>query len=94
MDQRLRLAEDITGEDISDNRAKSVLIGILDPLTRQHTAMHQGQKTSYQEFKKIVLEFANNTGTNKDAMQVGRVEQDKESEYDSSSGWEPEYEEA
>ena len=68
----MKIAEEVTGEVIHESHAKSVLIGIIDPLTRQHTAMHQGGKTSYEDFKKIVLEFANNTA-GPDAMQIGRV---------------------
>ena len=44
----------------------------MDPVTRQHTAMNHSK--SYEAFKKIVQEFANNSTTGQEAMQIGRVE--------------------
>ena len=43
------MVEEVTGELISDNHAKSVLVGILDPMTRQHTAMHHEGKHGARE---------------------------------------------
>ncbi len=37
MDARAKVVEDITGKPVDDNHAKSVLIGLMDPTTRQHT---------------------------------------------------------
>eukprot|EP00973_Karenia_brevis_P037993 5238971-Karenia_brevis.AAC.1 len=59
--------------DINDSHERSVLIGILDPETRKHTAMHQGQLTPLHEFKKIIMEFTNAVSTS-DPMQLGRTE--------------------
>ena len=50
IEQKIRMIEDITGEEISDNHAKSVLIGILDPMTGQHTAREQGSEVSFEKF--------------------------------------------
>ena len=52
--------------------ARSVLVGILDLVSRQHTAMNRSK--SYEAFKKIVQEFANNWTTGEEAMKIGRVE--------------------
>ena len=79
MEQRIKVVEDITGEDVSENHAKSILVGILDPTTRQHTAMHHGSKTTCDELKKVVLEFINNvTRRDDNAMQVGRISLEEE----------------
>ena len=79
IEQKIRIIEDITGEVITDNHAKSVLIGVLDPMTRQHTAMHQGTEVKFEKFKQAVMEFANNA-QGQDAMQIGRVEGEGEGE--------------
>ena len=79
MEQKIKLVEEITGEDVSDNHAKSVLVGILDPTTRQHTAMHHGSKTTCDQLKRVVLEFVNNVSRKDDcAMQVGRISTEEE----------------
>ena len=52
--------------------ARSVLVGILDHVTRQHTTMNHSK--SYEALKEIVQEFANNSTTGQEAMQIGRVE--------------------
>ena len=79
MEQKIKLVEEITGEDVSDNHAKSVLVGILDPTTRQHTAMHHGSKTTCDQLKRVVLEFVNNVSRKDDsAMQVGRISVEEE----------------
>ena len=49
MERRIKLVEDITGEEISENHIKSVLVGILDPVTRQHNAMYHGSKMSWEQ---------------------------------------------
>ena len=38
MDRRLKLIRDLTHEGVSDVHTRSVLIGLLDPMTRQHAA--------------------------------------------------------
>ena len=82
MERRIKLVEDVTDEQISENHAKSVLVGILDPMTRQHTAMHHGKKSTCEQLKKVVLEFVNNVTPRKDdsAMQVGRVTEEEADE--------------
>ena len=52
--------------------ARSVLVGILDPVTRQHIAMNHSK--SYEAITTIVQEFASNSTTGQEAMQIGRVE--------------------
>ena len=72
MERKMRLAEEFCGT-ITDNHAKSVLAGILDKATKQHTSNFQGSQHTFQAFKNAVLEFANSTGS-VDAMQIGRAE--------------------
>ena len=57
MDKRMKMIADITTEQISEIHKKSVLIGILDPMTRQHTAMLHGE--GFEVLAQKVLEFAN-----------------------------------
>lgn len=72
--RKMKNIEDITGEKISESHAKSVMIGVLDAVTRQHTAMYQGASTGTMSFMRKVLEFVNSiTGTNPDAMQIGSL---------------------
>lgn len=73
LERRIKVAEDVTGELISENHTKSILVGILDPLTRQHTAMHHGVTATFEQLKRVILEFINNVSRQEDAMQVGRV---------------------
>ena len=47
----MKKVEDITDIPVDDNHAKSILIGILDPTTRQHTAMKHGQNVKFEELK-------------------------------------------
>ena len=75
LERKVKTVEDITGEEVSDGHIKSVLVGILDPMTKQHTAMHHGCKHTAEDLKRVVLEFVNNVagvaGMGGDAMQVG-----------------------
>ena len=57
MDRKLKLIRDLTHEGVSDVHARSVLIGLLDPMTRQHTAYKQGE--AFESFRNAVLEFTN-----------------------------------
>ena len=74
MEKRMKMIVDITDAPISDIHAKSVLIGILDPMTRQHTTMWHA--SSYEELQQKVVEFANNaTASSGPApMQLDRME--------------------
>ena len=71
MERKMKLVEDVTGQELSEMHARSVLVGILDPMTRQHTAMSHGK--TFDQLKKIVQEFANNSVTSPEAMQIGRL---------------------
>ena len=46
-------------ERVGKMHMHSVLICILDPLARQHTALSHG--LAYEALKKVILEFANNS---------------------------------
>ena len=54
IDRKMKLVDDVTGEEVSEMHARSVLVGILDPVTRQHT-LHE--LLSHEALKKIVQEF-------------------------------------
>ena len=58
MDEKKNMVEEMTGSPVGEQHAKSILLGILDPITRQNTAASQGKET-YEGLKKIVLEFVN-----------------------------------
>ena len=75
LERRVKMAEDVTKNTMDDNHLKSILVALLDPLTRQHTTMHQGADTTYDMLKRYVLEFANNVTVRCEAtaMQIGRV---------------------
>ena len=47
METKIKAVEDITGEVVSSAHAKGVLVGIMDPITRQHTAMQQGERFDF-----------------------------------------------
>ena len=51
----MKMVRDLTEQCICDMHARSVLIGILDPQTRQHTAYKQADP--FEQFKNSVLEF-------------------------------------
>ena len=72
MDGKMKLVEDVTREGVSEMHARSILVGILDPVSRHHTAINHSK--SYEALKKIALDFANNSTTGQEAMRIGRVE--------------------
>ena len=78
LEPRTGVVRDLTEQDVSDMHARSVLTGILDPQTRQHTAYRQADPF---EHKNSVFEFVNAAGSSQgelkksDPMQVGRVEE-------------------
>ena len=83
LEQKIKTVRDITGEEVGEMHAHSVLIGILDPLTRSNTAMSHGLK--YEQLKKLIIQFANNataTGavnnkqsvTNSNDMNIGSLD--------------------
>ena len=57
LDRKMKLIRELTHEGVSDVHAKFILIGILDPMTRQHTAYKQSDW--FEAFKDAVLEFTN-----------------------------------
>ena len=79
LERRVRVAEDVTGDTLGDSHLKSILASILDPTTRAHTSAFQGVSTSYQELKRVVLEFVNNNITSKvdqsEPMNIGKCEE-------------------
>lgn len=60
LERRIRITEEVTGQPLDDNHAKSILAAVLDPTTRAHTTTLLGVNTSYQALKRGVLEFAAN----------------------------------
>ena len=80
MDRRMKILEDVTREPVPSMMAKAVLIGILDPITRQHTAIVHALQ--YDKLKPSVIEFAsnaiNNSGDAEKATQVDRFETQKD----------------
>ena len=76
MEKRIKVVEEITMSTISDDHAKSILIGIIDPITRQHTARDHGKP--FENLKRAIKEFVNNAdprGTSKNtSMDIGAVE--------------------
>lgn len=72
MEERMKLIEDITGKAVDEDHAKSILIGVMDPITRQHTAMNHGVSVTFDKLKNLVLTFANNV-RGAEPMQIGRV---------------------
>ena len=59
---KMQRLEDISGHPVDDVHAKSILVGILDPVTKQLTAREHHKK--FEELKKIVLETANGCVSN------------------------------
>ena len=59
---KIKVAEEITGEKISDLHARTLLLGLLDETTRQHTTSLHGTGT-FIKFKIAVLEFVNNVSS-------------------------------
>ena len=43
MDKKIKIIEDVLNEDLDETFKKSVLVGVLDPMTRQHTALDQDE---------------------------------------------------
>ena len=58
MEKKIKLIEELTGEVVGGLHKKSVLIGLLDPITRQHTAMRHNE--NFEVLKQTVVEFVSN----------------------------------
>ena len=63
MENKMKTVEDITKVSVNEFHAKSVLMGIMDPLTRQHTAMQHQPGDNFNRLKENVLKFTNNAVT-------------------------------
>lgn len=92
LERRIRVAEEITGQSLDGNHAKSILAMLLDPITRMHTTHLLGAASDYQALKRGVLEFAANNAamasvkTDPNAMDIGAVQH---ADYDQDNGdWE------
>ncbi len=75
---RIKTAEDLTGEPITDSHARTVMLGFLDDQTRSHTVDYHGTDKSFDEFKNAALKFANNASLGSGSyvttpMQIGAV---------------------
>merc|ERR1712051_42584 len=74
IDRMAKLTEEITGEPVGEGHWKSVLVGMLDPLTRQHTSSMMGSRHTVNDLKQTILEFTSNVVLDQsDAMQIGQV---------------------
>lgn len=62
LERKMRVIEDITGVTISDDHTKSVLVGLLDPVTRTQIAARHGQNIKFAELNATVLEFVTRVG--------------------------------
>ncbi len=81
---KLRLAEELSGEQMSDTHQRTVMVGILDPKTREHTTKYHGTGTSLEKLKKKVMAFINgasapptstaSSGRGAAPMQLGAVD--------------------
>jgi hypothetical protein len=92
MDKKIKTIEDVIDGDLDEQFKMSVLIGIMDPMTRQHTAMDL--EHDYPDMKNNCLKFANNMAINKshsnkknddDKMNIDSVEEKGEEEPDVES---------
>ena len=52
VNRKMKFVEDVTGEEVSEMHVRSLRVGILDSVTRQHTATNHSK--SCEAFKKIV----------------------------------------
>ena len=86
MDKKIKLIEDVLNKDLDEIYKKSVIVGVLDPMTRQHTATDQDEE--FHDLKNTILKFANNMAINKsttkkdDAMAIDSVEEKGDDEID------------
>ena len=77
-DRLRKEVREVTGKDVDDDHALSILISAIDDVTRIHTADKQGQ--SLDDFRNAVVDFSNLMSTSvggkakkDDAMQIGAV---------------------
>ena len=58
LENKKKVVEEMTEDDIAPMHYKSILLGILDPMTRQHTASIHGTK-DMKKLIQTILEFVN-----------------------------------
>jgi len=68
---KLKQLEDISGKAVDEMHSRGILISMLDPLTKQHTAMSQGD--GLQAFKAKIQQFVNGTAGGGTTMAVGAM---------------------
>ena len=74
IDKVAKLTQEIAGEAIGNSHFKSILVGMLDPLTRQHTSNLMGSNTSADDLKRAILELTTNAVLDSnDGMEIGAV---------------------
>ena len=99
LERKMKTVKEVTGTAADKNHAKSVLISLLDPVTRQHTTKAHGG--SFDALKKAVMAFVNSAVGNIDDTQdepkknkdrIGRCEMEGKGFHDdANSGWEEEW---
>ena len=104
IDRMAQMTHEITGHPVGDGHWKSVLVGMLDPVTRQHTANLMGSKHTANDLKNAILEFTSNVVLDDNAMNIGHIgerkTQDKQEDqgggegdawgdWSGTSGWDP-----
>ena len=80
IEESMKKLEETMDKDLDEDHAKSVLIGILDPITRQHTCLKHGPEVKFETLKRLVLEFTSNATDEQTSMQLGRLESGMASE--------------
>ena len=81
--------EEISGKSVDDMHAESILVGIMDPITKQMTAREHWK--DFEDLRKIALETANGCVVNGGKSKVsclGKWQEEQEDEsWDSEDGW-------
>ena len=86
IDRMAKMTHEITGHPVGDGHWKSVLVGMLDPVTRQHTANLMGSKHSANDLKNAILEFTSNVVLDDNAMNLGRIGENSTSDGQGAGG--------
>ena len=73
IDRMAKLVFEVTGRAVSDESMKGVLVGSLDPVTRQMTAHLHGVDTSTEELRNHISRFTSNVAIDGNAMQLGAL---------------------
>ena len=80
VDRMAKMVYEVTGRQVTDDELKGVIIGCLDPITKQHTARLHGTDVSAKELRAVVNSYINNVVTDSDAMQLGSFAKNGEEE--------------